>query len=144
VSPRRVESSLLVVERFKDSHGDEWRVGDRAPLARRAVRQAALERPELFRMEYETVEVDVAWLRELDATYEERFDQVKKRRAREAEDREKALRAELKAQGAPQPELERRYAQQEKERAERAKRAREEREREQIERELEFGRIGHD
>jgi phage protein D len=135
---------LLIAEEFRDASGHEWRVGDRAPLARRAVRQAALERPARFAMEFETVEVDMPWLRELDASYEERVEEVKRRRGREAEEREKALRAELKAQDVSQPELERRYAQQEKERAERAKRAREEREREQIERELEFGRIGHD
>jgi hypothetical protein len=142
VSPRRVETTLLVVEEFKDSHGDAWRVGDRAPLARRAVRQAALERPELFAMEFETVEVDMPWLRELDASYEERVEEVKRRRGREAEEREKALRAELKAQDVSQPELERRYAAQEREREKRLERARDEHERERIEHEIEYGISG--
>jgi hypothetical protein len=30
--PRRIETSLLVVEGFTDRGGTEWRAGDRAPL----------------------------------------------------------------------------------------------------------------
>jgi hypothetical protein len=56
-----------------------------------------------------------------------------------------ALRAELAEQERGQPDLERRYKQQEKERAELQQKAREKWEREQIERELELGRPGfHD
>jgi hypothetical protein len=36
VMPRRVESALVVVADVKDESGTEWRVGDQAPLARRA------------------------------------------------------------------------------------------------------------
>jgi hypothetical protein len=68
--PERVETSLLVVEGFRDASGAEWRSGDRAPLQRRSVRLAALERPDLFVMEYATESVDLDWLRALDAKYE--------------------------------------------------------------------------
>jgi hypothetical protein len=140
VTPQRVESSLLVVAEFKDSGGADWRPGDRAPLARRAVRQAALERPDLFVMEYETADVDVDWLRELDASYTRQYEAIVKRREQEAEARERALRDELREQDRPDDrDLERRFKQQEAEKAERQKRARDKREREQIERELELG-----
>jgi hypothetical protein len=140
VTPRRVEDSLLVVEEFTDSSGADWHRGDRAPLARRAVRQAALEHPERFVMEFETADVDEDWLRELDHTYTLRYEDVKRRREAEAENREKALRQELKEQDRPSDrDLERRFKQQETDKAERQKRARDKREREQIERELELG-----
>ena len=45
----------------------------------------------------------------------------------------------MKAQNTPQPELERRFREQEKEREERAKRRREAREREAIEHAIEYG-----
>ncbi len=69
-APRQIETTLLVLEQFRDPSGTEWRPGDRAPLLRRAVRQAAFERPELFVMEYETAPLDLDWLRELDLRYE--------------------------------------------------------------------------
>jgi hypothetical protein len=33
--PERIETSLLVLEQFRDPGGTEWRSGDRAPLAAR-------------------------------------------------------------------------------------------------------------
>ena len=99
-----------------------------------------MERPELFVMEYETAPVDLDWLRELDQRYEAEFQQAKKKRDEREAECEKALREEMKAQDAPQPELERRYEKQEKERAEREKKAREERERQKLEGELAFQR----
>ena len=72
-APRRIETSLLVVARFNDSAGTTWEVGDRAPLARRAVRETALLRPELFLVEYETLPLTqddlTGWLAELVAKY---------------------------------------------------------------------------
>ena len=138
--PRRVESTVLVLEQFNDRSGTEWRPGDRAPLHSRAVRQVAMERPELFVMEYETAPVDLDWLRELDLRYEAEYQEAKKLRDEREAGREKALRDEMKAQDAPQPELERRYERQEKERAEWEKKAREERERQKLEGELAFQR----
>jgi hypothetical protein len=140
MTPRRVESSLLVVEDFKDETGAEWRVGDRAPLARRAVRQAATERPELFRVEFETLPFDPAagWFGEIVTDYERRYAQLKARRDGEEERRQAALRRELKEQDRGQPDLERRYKRQEKEKEQRIKQARDEHERRRIEMEIEF------
>jgi hypothetical protein len=143
-SPRRIEMSLLVVEEFKDRSGTEWRPGDRAPLVRRAIRQAALENPQWFRVEFETLPLDPSaeWFCEIDARYEEQYQQVKRHRDGAEERRQRALREELEAQdhapGRGQRDLERRYKQQEREREESAKRAREDRERWQIENELQF------
>ena len=134
--PERVESSLLVLEQFRDPGGTEWRRGDRAPLHRRSVRLVAYEHPEWFAMEYATEAVDLPWLRELDAKYEAQFLEAKKRRDEREAGRERALRDELRAQDEPQTNLERRFKQQEKERAERKQKLREERERQQIEGEL--------
>ena len=128
-----------MLEQFNDRSGAEWRPGDRAPLHSRAVRQFAMERPELFVMEYETAPVDQAWLRELDLRYEAEYERAKKRRDEREAGREKALHDELKAQDTPQPELERRYERQEQERAEWEK-VREERERQKLEGELAFQR----
>ena len=126
----------LVLEQFRDTDGTEWLKGDRVPLARRAVREAVLARPELFVIEHEMLPVTQAdldgWLAELDAGYRERYEQVKARRDGAEERRQQALCAELEAQGRPdssQRDLERRYKAQEKERANREKQAREERER---------------
>lgn len=140
-APRRVESSLLVVEDFKDANGYEWRVGDRASLARRAVREAAAANPSLFRLEFETHPFDpsAAWFQAITETYEARYGERKKAHEAEAAEREKALRAELAEQKRGQPDLERRYREQERERKERAQQARETFERERIERELEVG-----
>jgi hypothetical protein len=140
MNPARVETSLLVVEEFTDSSGHEWRSGDRASLARAAVRRAATERPERFMVEYSTEPLDpqAEWFQTIVATFEARYAERAKAREHEAESREKALRAELEAQDRSQPDLERRFREQERERKERAQRAREALEREKIERELEF------
>jgi hypothetical protein len=142
--PERVVSTLLVVEPFTDSAGSEWRPGDRAPLARAAVRRAATERPKLFRVEYATEELDPseAWFVAIVEEAEARYAQAKRRREGEAENREKALREEMREQQRGQPDLERRYREQEAAKAERLKRARDEQERQAIERELEFGFLG--
>ena len=147
--PRRVETSLLALEQFRDTDGTEWRQGDRVPLARRAVREAVLARPELFVVEHETLPVTQAdldgWLAELDAGYRERYEQVKAYRDGAEQRRQQALRAELEAQGRPdasQRDLEKRFNAQEKERAKRRERAGEERERRQIENEVQFGPAG--
>ena len=135
--PERVESSLLVFEQFRDPAGTEWRPGDRAPLHRRAVRQVALERPELFAVEYATEAVDRDWLLVLDKKYEAEYEQAKTRRDEREAGRERALREELKEQGRPDPkDLERRYKAQQKTRAEREKQARENRDRQALEAEV--------
>jgi hypothetical protein len=141
MNPARVETSLLVVEEFKDSSGHEWRRGDRASLARAAVRRAATERPELFRVEYATEELDPTepWFTAIVEEAEARYAQAKHRREGEAESREKALREELREQQRGQPDLERRYREQEAAKEERLKQARDEQERRQIEAEVEFG-----
>jgi hypothetical protein len=137
--PERVESSLLVCEDFKDATGFEWRPGDRAPLARRAVRRAAIERPQLFRVEWGTEPLNPAepWFEEVVQHYEARYAEAKRQRDEAEQRRQQAIREELKQQEKGQPELERRFKKQEREREERAQRAREAFERERIERELE-------
>jgi hypothetical protein len=144
VTPRRVESTLLVVEGFKDASGHEWRPGDRAPLARRAVREAARENPGWFRVEYSSEELDPTepWFTAIVEEAEARYAQVKHRREGEAETREKSLREEMKQQQRGQPDFERRYREQEAKKAERLQQARDERERRQIEAELELGFMG--
>jgi hypothetical protein len=141
MTPQRIESTLLVVEDFKDASGYEWRAGDRASLARAAVRQAATERPALFVMEYASEPFDpkADWFTALTETYEARYDARKKAREAKAETSERALREEMKKQQRGQPELERRYREQEREKEKRLEQAREHREREGIERELELG-----
>jgi hypothetical protein len=139
-APRRIKDTLLVVEQFRDPGGTEWRPGDRAPLKYRNIRRAALERPELFVQEFETVPVDREWLVELDRRYDEEYRQAKRARE-EAQARQKqALRDEFEAQGhgpsRNQRELERRFKQQEKEREEREKKLREDRERQRLEKEF--------
>jgi hypothetical protein len=138
--PRRIETSLVVAEGFTDREGNEWERGDRAPLARRAVREAAMANPGWFRVEYETVELESReeWLAEIDARYQRKYERVKARRDGAEDRRQAALRAELDAQEHGQPALERRYERQEKEKAEREQRIREERERRQIENETTF------
>jgi hypothetical protein len=137
MTPRRIESTLLVVEGFKDGSGFEYRSGDRAPLSRRSVRQAALANPELFVMEYETVPVDLPWLRDLDAERDAEFEQMKAARGTAEARREKALRKELEEQERGDPkDLVRRFERQEREREEHKKKLREARERQQLEAEF--------
>jgi hypothetical protein len=144
MNPARIETSLLVVEEFTDSSGTEWRRGDRASLARAAVRRAATERPELFRVEYATEPFDpeAEWFLAIVEEAEARYAQAKHRREGEAESRATALREEMREQQRGQPDLERRFREQEAAKAERLKRARDEQERRQIEAELELGALG--
>jgi hypothetical protein len=127
--PQRIDTSLLVVAPFTDARGFEYREGDRAPLDRRSVRQAALQHPEWFVTEYSTEPVDLAWLRKLDAKHDIEFEQLKAAKGTREARRQRALREELKEQGRGDPkDLERRFEKQEKERAEREKKLREARE----------------
>lgn len=142
--PERIESTLLVVEPFKDLDGTEYRAGDRVQLRHRSIRQAARTRPELFRMEFETQEVDQEWIAELDAKHDTEYRAAKRHRDGAEERRQQALREELAAQerGPRDPrDLRKRYEKQEKERAEREKAAREEQERRQLEAELALGDV---
>jgi hypothetical protein len=140
--PELITKTLLVVESFTDRGGTEWRPGDRAPLKYRNVRLAARERPELFVMEYETAPVDQDWLAELERHYDRDYEQVKRGREEAKARQKQALRDEYEAQGHgpshSQRELEKRFKQQEKERAEREKAVREDRERQKLEAELAF------
>jgi hypothetical protein len=138
--PRRVESSLLVTEDFVDRDGFQWRAGDRASLARKAVREAARERRECFVIEFETLPFDPGdgWFKSIDAHYESAFAAIKRHRDGAEARRQAALRAELEEQNTPQPELEKRYRTQEKERSQRRERALANKERKEIEQELEL------
>jgi hypothetical protein len=144
VTPRRVESTLLVVAEFKDASGHEWRSGDRAPLARGAVREAARANPSFFVVEHETIPFDpeAEWFTAIAEEAEARYEARKAARKSEAENREAAVREELKEQAKPQHDLERRFREQEAKKAERLQQARDERERQQIENEIEFGTLG--
>jgi hypothetical protein len=141
-APRRVESSLLVIEQFKDPAGGEWKPGDRAPLARRAIREAVRARPELFMVEYETLPVTEAdldgWLAQVDTDYQQQYEQIKAVRDGAEQREQAALHAELEQQERGQPELERRFKKQEAERAKQEKALQEQRERRQIENQIEF------
>jgi hypothetical protein len=139
--PERIETTLLVVEDFTDSSGREWRVGDRASLAPAAVRRAAAESPARFRVEYATEEFDpeAEWFLATVDAYEARYEERKKAHEAVAENRERALREEMREQERGQPDLEKKYREQEREREERLEQAREGRTREGIERELELG-----
>jgi hypothetical protein len=142
-APRRVEASLLVVADFRDQDGNEWRVSDRAPLARKAIREAARERPELFAVEFSTEPFDpeAGWFQEITDQYEKRYEELKALRGGAEERRQQALRAELKAQNSPdssQRQLERRYRKQQQESEERQKQLQEQQERRRIENELQF------
>jgi hypothetical protein len=141
LTPQRIESSLLVVEPFKDASGYEWQAGDRASLARAAVRRAASERPQLFRVEYATEELDpsASWFQAVVEEYEARYAEAKRLRDGAEERRQKALHEELKEQEKGQPALEKRYREQERQREQRAQRVRARIEREKVERELELG-----
>jgi hypothetical protein len=137
--PARVETSLLVVQGFRDGSGFQWHAGDRASLARRDVREAAAANPQWFVVEFSTEPLDPTadWFRQVVERYEARCAEAKRERDGAAERQQQELREELKQQEKGQPALERRYQKQEKERAEWRQRAREQREREQIERQLE-------
>jgi hypothetical protein len=145
-APQRIETTLLVVEPFKDRGGGEYRAGDRALLRHRNVRIAAQERPELFVMEYETAPVDQPWLRDLDGRYEAEYQQAKRGREEAEARRQRELCAELEAQSttsSSQKELERRFERQEKDRAEEKEAVQEERERQRLEAELAAGDLRH-
>jgi hypothetical protein len=133
--PQRIEDTLLVVAAFKD-RGTEYLPGDRVPLRHRRIRQLAAERPEWFRMEYGTEELDLEWLAGLEADFEQNYEAANRAREAEKARQERAVRDELKAQDAPQPELERRFKRQEQEDAERKRKAREERERDLLEKQV--------
>jgi tRNA G10 N-methylase Trm11 len=143
MTPRRIETSLVVAEDFRDSSGGEWERGDRAPLARRAVREAAMEHPDWFRIEYETVELTSReeWLAAIHENYEARYRQAKQRRDGAQEQEQAALRAEMEEQEKGQPDLERRYKRQQKDREAREKARRADHERRVIENELELGAL---
>jgi hypothetical protein len=143
MTPAMIESSLLVVEAFRDSSGFEWKPGDRALLRNRHVREAALTNPSWFRIEFETADVDLDWLREVGEKYEAEYEQAKRRRDERKAREKRALQEELKAakeaQDSPeQKRLERALERQEKEKEEAGKRLREEHERRVIENELAY------
>jgi hypothetical protein len=147
MTPRQVESSLLVVEGFTDSSGTAWQAGDRAPLARRAIREAAAKNADLFRVEFETLPFDpeAPWFQAIVTDYERRYQELKRRRDSEEAERQRELRAELEQQETEprsRRSLERRYRKQEQEREQREKQLRDERERRRLENELEFGASG--
>jgi hypothetical protein len=141
--PRRIETSLVVAEAFTDREGNQWKRGDRAPLARRAIREAAMQNPGWFRIEYETVELTSReeWLAAIDERYEARYRQAKHHRDSAQVQEQAALRAEMKDQERGQPDLERRWKQQQKDREAREKARRADHERRQIENELELGAL---
>lgn len=142
-APRRVESSLLVTVPFTDARGREYRPCDRVSLGSRSIRQEASAHPGHFVVEHETMPFDPAadWFRDIEEMHEQCYREAKAHRDSAEERREQALRDELADQERGQPELERRFEEQEREREERRKRAREQQEREQIENDLELSRL---
>jgi hypothetical protein len=130
--PQLVTDTLLVVESFK-SDGVEYVAGDRVPTRHRAIRRIAAASPHLFAMEYSTEPLDLEWLASIEAAAEGRYEAVKRLREVKKGQRERALRDELKEQERGQPELERRFREQENERKRREQQVREEREREALE-----------
>ena len=124
--PELITETVLVSEPFTHA-GETVRAGDRLPLRHRWVRRVVAEQPELFRMEFAPEPVDLEWVASLEDDAEERYRAVLAAREAEKARQEQARRDELKAQDAPQPELERRYAKQEAERKKREEQAREER-----------------
>ena len=128
----RIEDTLLVVAPFERG-GVEYRAGDRVPVRHRAVRRIAAEHPEFFVMEYATEPLDLEWLAGLEADAEARYEAVRRLREAEKERSERAVRQELRDQEVGQPDLERRFKQQEKDRKRREEEVREEREREELE-----------
>jgi hypothetical protein len=135
--PQLVTDTLLVVESFK-SNGVEYRAGDRVPTRHRAIRRIAAASPHLFAMEYGTEPLDLEWLASVEADAEGRYEAVKRLREAGKGQRERALREEMKEQDRGQPELERRFREQENERKRREQQVREEREREALESQVAF------
>ena len=82
--------------------------------------------------------VDLEWVASIEDDSEERYKALLRAREAEKARQAQALRDELKAQDAPQPELERRFKKQEAERKKREEQMREEREREKLERRIEL------
>ena len=134
--PERIEDSLLVIVPFKA--GDvEYERGDRVPVHHRSIRRLARSNPEFFRMEFVPIEVDLAWLAELDAEHDGRWRQLLKNREEAEKAKQRALREELAQQDeVHDPALERAYRKQEKEREQREKQQRDERERERVDRSI--------
>jgi hypothetical protein len=130
--PQLITETLLVVTPFKD-RGVEYRAGDHVPVRHRRIRQVAREHPSWFRAEYETTEVDLAWLASLDAEAEGRYEAVKRLEGAEKAQRERALRQELQDQDKGQGDLERRFEHQENERKRQEQELAAEREREALE-----------
>ena len=139
----RIETSLFVVEDFKDAHGYEWRAGDRASFAVSAVRRAAIERPQLFRVEWATRSSTrpPTGSRRSARRYEARYAEAKRQRDGAEEKTAEGAARGTEAQEQGQPALERRYREQEREREQRAQRAARALSAEKIERDLE-PRIG--
>jgi hypothetical protein len=135
--PQLVTDTLLVVESFKQN-GVEYRAGDRVPTRHRAIRRIAAASPHLFAMEYGTEPLDLEWLASIEADAEGRYEAVKRLREAQKGQQERALREEMQEQDRGQPELERRFKEQENERMRREQQVREEREREALEREIAF------
>jgi hypothetical protein len=135
--PRRIEDTLLVTAPFKHD-GTEYVRGDRVPVRHRAIRRIAAASPQFFAMEYETEDLDLGWLAGLEVEAEGRYEASLRRREEEKVQAKRALRDELKTQEQGQPDLEKRYAKQEKEEEKRKQALREEREREQLESEVAF------
>jgi hypothetical protein len=108
----------------------EYVAGDRVPTRHRSIRRIAAASPQFFAMEYGTEPLDLQWLASIEADAEGRYEAVKRRREAEKDQRERALRDELKSQNRSQPELERRFEKQEAERRRWEEEAREECERE--------------
>jgi hypothetical protein len=139
--PARIETTLLVVERFTDEAGTEYLPGDRAPIGHRSVRRAAFEEPSSFAMEFETTSLDLDWLRELEQQYEGEYKTELRRREQAKAAREQAFRDELREQErGDSKDLERAFERQEKEKKKRRKAAEEEAERQKIEQDLAVGR----
>jgi hypothetical protein len=138
-APRRIEETLLVVQHFRDGRGTEYLPGDRLAIHNRRIRSTALEHPEFFVMEFETVSVDMAWLTALDRQHDETYSEFKRVQGTKGERREQALRDEFEVQKRDQPsqrELERRLKKQEAERRALEEKVREGRERDVLEDEL--------
>jgi hypothetical protein len=133
--PELITDTLLVIENFTHD-GVRYVAGDRVPTRHRAIRRIAASSPQFFAMEYSTEPLDLHWLASLEAEAEERYEAVKRLREAEKGQRERALRQELKDQERGQPELERRFKEQEKARKRREREAREERERDALEQQV--------
>jgi hypothetical protein len=86
-------------------------------------------------MEYGTVPVDLYWLASVEAEQGAQYQTAKRNRDQQKDRREQALRAEPREQERGQPDLKRRFRQQEKDREEHNKQRREETERRKLEQE---------